>query len=354
MPRPRTWFLFIVLRARGARDTPPAQGRTDVVTLANGDRITGEVVRLDRGRLEFKTDDAGTLYLEWDKLAERRGGTAGRGGDDATAGDSWAASGRAPNRSIAVVEPAGVVSLQMPEVTIIRTIGGSFWSKLDGSIDAGYNYTQSSGVAQLNVNSDTVFRRPASQARLTASLTMTRNDEDEEDGRDDRGSLEASYLRYPWQEVFIIGVGRFETNESLGLDAAVSGRRRGRTAPRQQQPGTVDARRGAGAQRRTGSGCRADAERRGADRVQELVLHLRSAEDELRPLASSTIRASATRAGSAFSSTPASSANSSRTCSSRSICTTPTTIVLRTRRPTPTTSASSYRSAGATDQGQRR
>jgi hypothetical protein len=45
-----------------------AQGRTDVVTLANGDRITGEIVRLDRGRLEFKTDDAGTLYLEWDKL----------------------------------------------------------------------------------------------------------------------------------------------------------------------------------------------------------------------------------------------------------------------------------------------
>ena len=45
-----------------------AQGRTDVVTLANGDRITGEIVRLERGRLEFKTDDAGTLYLEWDKL----------------------------------------------------------------------------------------------------------------------------------------------------------------------------------------------------------------------------------------------------------------------------------------------
>ena len=44
------------------------QGRTDVVSLANGDRITGEVVRLDRGRLEFKTNDAGTLYLEWDKL----------------------------------------------------------------------------------------------------------------------------------------------------------------------------------------------------------------------------------------------------------------------------------------------
>ena len=45
-----------------------AQGRTDVVTLGNGDRITGEVKRLERGRLEFETDDAGTLYLEWDNL----------------------------------------------------------------------------------------------------------------------------------------------------------------------------------------------------------------------------------------------------------------------------------------------
>ena len=48
----------------------------------------------------------------------------------------------------------------MPEVTIIRAIGGSFWRQLDGSVDAGYNYTQSSGVAQLNVNSDTILRRP--------------------------------------------------------------------------------------------------------------------------------------------------------------------------------------------------
>jgi len=38
---------------------PAAAGkRTDVVTLRNGDRITGEVKRLDRGQLEFKTDDA--------------------------------------------------------------------------------------------------------------------------------------------------------------------------------------------------------------------------------------------------------------------------------------------------------
>jgi hypothetical protein len=194
--------------------TAYSQGRTDVVSLANGDRITGEVMELERGRLEFKTDDAGTLYLEWDKLSTV---VAIRVVEVVLAdGRRFLGTlGSAPSRSIAVVTTGGVVSLQMTEVTLIRPIGGSFWRRLDGSIDAGFNYTRSSGVAQLNLNSDTVFRQPASQARLTASLTLTQTDD--EDGRDDRGTIEASYRRYPWQEVFIAAAGRFETNESLGL-----------------------------------------------------------------------------------------------------------------------------------------
>jgi len=191
-----------------------AQPKTDVVTLANGDRITGEVTRLDRGRLEFSTDDAGTLYLEWDKLVSV---VSTRLVEVVTSdGRRFLGSlGRTDDRSVAVVSPGATVTLRMSEVTIIRPIGGSFWRKLDGSVDAGFNYTRSSGVAQLNFNSDTVYRRPASQARLTASLTVTEKEDDP--GRDDRGTLEASYLLYPWREWFVVAVGRFESNESLGL-----------------------------------------------------------------------------------------------------------------------------------------
>ena len=59
-------FVAAIALALSVTATAHAQGRTDVVTLVNGDRITGEIMRLERGRLEFKTDDAGTLYLEWD------------------------------------------------------------------------------------------------------------------------------------------------------------------------------------------------------------------------------------------------------------------------------------------------
>ena len=192
-----------------------AQGKTDVVTLRNGDRITGEVERLERGRLEFSTDDAGTLYLEWDKLSS----VVSKRIVEVLTSDGrrfLGTLGPAADRSIAVVTSAGDVPLTMSQVTLISPIGTSFWKKLDGSIDAGFSYSRSSGVAQLNVNWDTRYRKPASQTRLLASFTQTQKDDDS--GRDDRGSVELSHLRYPWLRWFISGATRFETNESLGLE----------------------------------------------------------------------------------------------------------------------------------------
>ncbi len=196
--------------------TSYAQGRTDVVTLANGDRITGEIIRLERGRLEFKTDDAGTLYLEWDKLLSVV--ATARVVEVVTSDERrfLGTLGPTVERSIGITSAEGVVTLAMTEVTWMTPIGGSFWKKLDGAIDAGFSYTRSSGVAQLNLNSDTTYRKPAFEGRLTASVTVTQKDDDS--GRDDRGSLQLSYLRYPWRRWFLLVGGRFETNESLGLE----------------------------------------------------------------------------------------------------------------------------------------
>jgi hypothetical protein len=193
-----------------------AQGKTDVATLGNGDRITGEIKALDRGRLEFSTDDAGTLYFEWEKLLKlvatsRVFEVVTRDGRRFVGTLSAAA-----DRSIAVSGAGDPVPLPMTEVTLITPIGRSFWNKLDGSIDAGFSYTRSSGVAQLNLNWDTVYRRPAFAGRLTASVTQTRQEGDQDD--DDRATVEGSYLRYPWQRWFVVVGTKFENNKSLGLE----------------------------------------------------------------------------------------------------------------------------------------
>jgi hypothetical protein len=188
--------------------------RTDVVILANGDRITGEIAALDRGQLEFKTDDAGTLYLEWDKLVSL---LSIRQFEVVTAaGNRHVGSlGASSERSVTVITAEGPVILPMAEVTEIRPLGTSFWRRLDGSFDVGFSYTRSSGVAQLSLSSDTTFSRPAFEGRLTASLTQTRTKGEESD---DRATLQLSYQRYPWLRWATFVAGGLERNQSLGLD----------------------------------------------------------------------------------------------------------------------------------------
>jgi len=212
-PQPHTGALVLVafLLLAGSAAAAP---RTDVVTLRNGDRVTGEILRLERGKLDLKTDDAGTISFEWDKIARVE---ANRLFEVGTSDDRrfFGSLGPAPDGSLAVIAPDVVVTLAMAEVTLIAPIGESFWRKLDGSFDVGFSYTKSSGIAQINVNSDTAYRKPKSEVDLNISLTGTRQ---EADGtRDDRGWLELSYTRYPRPGWFVGGLGSFETNESLGL-----------------------------------------------------------------------------------------------------------------------------------------
>ena len=44
--------------------------KTDVIILKNGDRITGEIKKLEAGLLEYKTDTMGTLNIEWRFISE--------------------------------------------------------------------------------------------------------------------------------------------------------------------------------------------------------------------------------------------------------------------------------------------
>jgi Protein of unknown function, DUF481 len=196
-------------------NTTASAQKTDIVTLANGDRITGEVSTLNRGQLEYKTDDTGTLYIEWDKIATV---TSTRQFEVGTSdGQRFVGSLRSdPGRVLVVVESTGPVSLLMTDVTVITAIGRSFWNKLDGSVDIGFSYTKSSDIAQLNINAGTVYRSPSFEARASVSGTATQTSDDEE-GRDDRGAVQMSYLRYRGARWFVGGGAGFETNESLGI-----------------------------------------------------------------------------------------------------------------------------------------
>ena len=108
---------------------------------------------------DLLTDDAGTIYFEWDNVVALVSTTQ----FDVTTSDGrrFRHAIRGTARTLVVNEAGGQVSLPMTDVTVIMPIGSSFWAKLDGSLDFGFSYTRSSHIAQL-----TITRRRCTQARV--------------------------------------------------------------------------------------------------------------------------------------------------------------------------------------------
>src|SRR5687768_300127 len=57
-------FLLCAVPANAQRDN------TDVITLKNGDRVTGEILQLEYGLLRLETDDMGTINIEWAAITD--------------------------------------------------------------------------------------------------------------------------------------------------------------------------------------------------------------------------------------------------------------------------------------------
>ena len=146
------------------------QGRTDVVRLANGDRVTGEIMHLERGRLELKTDDAGTIDFEWDNVASiesTRQFEIGTSDEHRMLGSLQPGVGRV----ITIISSDGDATLPMPEITTIYPIGASFWAKLDGSFNMG---TATRARARLDNSASTRRQRFAGRHSLSSSQFLER------------------------------------------------------------------------------------------------------------------------------------------------------------------------------------
>ncbi|HVG83856.1 MAG TPA: DUF481 domain-containing protein [Vicinamibacterales bacterium] len=188
--------------------------KTDVVKLVNGDTLTCEIKLLDLGRLQVSTDDLGTVYIEWDKIASV---TAARVFRVETAGGLRLLGRLATTdpKHLDVVQETGVVQVDRPDVVYIVPINRRFWRQMDGSFDLGFSYTQSSGIAQLNVDASTVYRRPTFQVTGSISSYYTLDD----DGDDtSRHALDAGGVRYFGRRSLWLLQGGFMRNQELGYD----------------------------------------------------------------------------------------------------------------------------------------
>ncbi|HEX6974787.1 MAG TPA: DUF481 domain-containing protein [Vicinamibacterales bacterium] len=197
-----------------AASEPLYAARTDVVVLRNGDRLTGEVVELRQGKLKVKTDDMGTLSIEWDKVAA----VTTAEWYDVTMRDGSLLYGRLRPGAAGTMEIVGdtpsATAVTMAEVASMAAIKSKFLDRITGSFDLGGSYTQSSGVAQFSLDTQARYRRPGYNIGASFSSNLTRQPDAEDTSR---WSSRVTYTRYRGRQWFVSALGLFEGNEDLGF-----------------------------------------------------------------------------------------------------------------------------------------
>jgi hypothetical protein len=210
-------LAFLVLAAVPALARP----KTDVVVLHNGDRVTCEIKRLNRGKLQVKTDDMGTIEIEWAEIASVTAGGLFEI-EDLLGNLYYGPLDTAEGEQLEVATAEGIQTLPLLSVAGILPIEASFWEKLSGRLDLGFGYTKSSDLAEFNADGSVKYVQPNFSARLEGSSLIQRQDE----GTDaTRNSLSFSYTRNFEERRFALGQVSADQNRELGyeLRAGVAG-----------------------------------------------------------------------------------------------------------------------------------
>jgi hypothetical protein len=211
-----SWRRHTVLATAAllAGASPLLAQKTDIMVLYQGDSITGEVKELNRGKLAYKTDDMGTLSVEWDKVAhltsvnyfdvEDRYGTRFFG--------RLAAS---EEQGQLLVILSDTVRVRMIDIVAISRIQSSFWSRLDGYVDLGFDFQKANTNKQLNGAAEVKYRGQKWASKLAGS-TYFQNQE----GADatSRNNLSLDGRRLFGNHWSALVVGTLEQNQQLGLD----------------------------------------------------------------------------------------------------------------------------------------
>lgn len=226
---PARWIACLALLAWSF---PALADKTDVVHLRNGDRVTCEIKKLERGQLKVSTDSMGTIYIEWKDVVgvtskelyviemqdgSRVQGTLAetdtegqlllRGGG--TTGE--AAAGSVEDQSVSMAKVVWLDPLKLDEQIIKR------W---DGSVSAGFDATKANNDTSLSASFDARRRAEDFILNFSGSVYSRSQDGVEDSVRADFNSIYRGLLEDRW---FWAALGTLERNDELGIDLRTLG-----------------------------------------------------------------------------------------------------------------------------------
>jgi putative salt-induced outer membrane protein YdiY len=211
-------FLFVALFA----GTPSANAQDleeydDKIYLKNGDRITGNIKELDRGKLRVKTITMDTIYLNWVDVESVESNTYLR----IARTDGTFTYGRVQKsdmtENLRIFDSGQTTQLPAAEIASMKPIrvDESFWHRIEGDVSAGIDFKSASDILLVNVASNLRLREEKYELSFGLNWNETSRTEDNDSSRAD---LSGDYTRFLEDRWFWKASAGLERNQELGID----------------------------------------------------------------------------------------------------------------------------------------
>ncbi|HMF08970.1 MAG TPA: DUF481 domain-containing protein [Thermoanaerobaculia bacterium] len=188
--------------------------KTDVIELEGGDRITGEIKEYDQGRLTVDTAHSSWIKIKWSLV---RAITSDKIFDVETIDGVHhfgTLSPSDPRGKLTIGTGPDALTVGFFDVFDITPVYQTFWKRWEGSLDLGFNYTQSSNLTQFNLDFNATYRMTNWQ--LGTSLSSFFSRQNGVTGAE-RGSFGVIYDRFLSNRWILEGGTGLDRNIQLGL-----------------------------------------------------------------------------------------------------------------------------------------
>lgn len=217
-----TFAMLLLIAALFLTGTSETHAQTedtfrDKIYLKNGDRITGNIKELDRGKLRVKTTTMDTVYLDWLDVESIESNTYLR----IAKTDGTFTYGRVQRsdmtENLQIYDRGKITEIPVLEVASAKRlrVDESFWRRLEGDVSAGIDYKKASDILLVNVASNLRLREEKYEIGFGFNWNETTRTEDNNSSRAD---LRGDYTRLLRDRWFWKASAGLERNQELGID----------------------------------------------------------------------------------------------------------------------------------------
>ncbi len=188
--------------------------KTDVITLFNGDKMTGEIKEMQTGLLKLSTDNLGTIYIEWDKITKVH--TDKFFEVELTDGRIYYGLFQ-PSKTKGMIHLKGVTlenDFYLISIVRITRIRESFWDILQGYIKMGISYSKSNEIGDLNFGADIIYTTKSQRSELLLNSDFNGS---KGNATSSNNYVSIGYNKFLTHKWFWSGVAIAEQNSELGL-----------------------------------------------------------------------------------------------------------------------------------------